>query len=461
VAAIFLVGAGGLQYWIEPGPNPHQIAFSPIDADKLTQLYPCLSVKYDSDLFNSVLVSMGSMGVIYALLLRVVPQYSLLQWNQDSSWESVKARARTDLNGVLHGNFSGMVEFVGRWIPSEEYAHPSQVRGRYFGLTINPVKNDDGTHYCIITNRFELRLQPEAMGVSPGNIGNISTDALQKEIQKNPLFAQAVAHGVAQFVIVGVVLGLWPGDFGAAKGYPSGILGTIYQAEDDGRAWAVRDAIRYLLQLQFPVVPTHEWTGAWGHQSWTPINFSWEEEPEVGSTKEREEDRYPQIDLGYKIMASGGSGGGLTGFVSSGVQILSVEAFNSLEACFNLIDSILAHCDDLVDQNKYPVGYIALRTCKPTSAFLGPEQAHFGSVVGAVEIGMMKTRNTLPLLIWLQNEALANGCTLHWGQSCSMMNGSIVESTQTYPKVATWKKTQQSLGRKTFLNQFMRRFGLG
>jgi hypothetical protein len=72
VRAIYLVGAGGVHHWIEPA--------TPItDETKLRKTFPCLygTVHYDDDLFRSVLVSFGAMGVIYAVILDVVPQYSL------------------------------------------------------------------------------------------------------------------------------------------------------------------------------------------------------------------------------------------------------------------------------------------------------------------------------------------------------------------------------------------------
>ena len=81
VRAIYLVGTGGTHHWIEPA-NPIT------DQTKLRRTFPCVAdtVHYDDDMFRSALVSMGAMGVIYAVILEVVPQYSLLQWNKWSTW---------------------------------------------------------------------------------------------------------------------------------------------------------------------------------------------------------------------------------------------------------------------------------------------------------------------------------------------------------------------------------------
>jgi hypothetical protein len=200
---------------------------------------------------------------------------------------------------------------------------------------------------------------------------------------------------------------------------------------------------------------------SFGSPTMTPVNFSWKEGPEVSTDSEGAEDKYPQIDLAYKVMTRGGGDAGLKSFTASGVQIMSVEAFNSLEVSLDLIDAILDHCDALTAQKKFPVGYVSLRVCGPSRALLAPQQEHFGKLVGAVEVGLLKTRSTAPLVTWLENEALAKKCTLHWGQGCAAMNGSLVLSPDWYPRVQAWKSVQQLLGGKTFTNAFMRGFGLG
>ena len=45
---------------------------------------PDANIHYDDDWFNSVLVSMGSMGIIYSLVVEVVPQYDLVDTRPDA-----------------------------------------------------------------------------------------------------------------------------------------------------------------------------------------------------------------------------------------------------------------------------------------------------------------------------------------------------------------------------------------
>ena len=327
----------------------------------------------------------------------MVPQCSLVEWNRASIWKGVRGDAggvsnacRTDLKDVLQGRWSGMLDFIERWIPSEEYLPNNQKspKGRFLAITINPIAADNGTHRCLVTNRFELRTQFESMGLTGGAFSNINAVGITDQVQKDPkwdAFTDGIEWNIASgFLFLGPLGGAL--GFPIAKGYPGGIVGTVEQMEDNGLAWAARDAIDYLLDAQFPQVATEELTGKFGSLVTTPVNFSWKEEPEVGTESEGAEDKYPQIDLAYKVMTRGGGDAGLQSFIAAGVQILSMEAFNSIDVCLDLVDSILDHCDSLTAQRKYPVGYISLRVCGSSQALLAPQQQHFGKMVGAVEV---------------------------------------------------------------------------
>ena len=98
VKAVHLVGPGGVQWWIE-GDDP--IA----DPDKLMEMYPCLTRNHiitgtdpvhgvrPQDWLNAVVVSMGCMGVIYSMVLQVVPIYGLHEVVVKSTWRSVLPNA--------------------------------------------------------------------------------------------------------------------------------------------------------------------------------------------------------------------------------------------------------------------------------------------------------------------------------------------------------------------------------
>jgi FAD/FMN-containing dehydrogenase len=95
VLAIHLVGAGGVQYWIEPtigitDPQLLQQFVAPdIDAKNII---------YDDATFQACLVSLGCMGVIYAVVLRVVPRYDLKETTVETTWQDFLESAPARLN---------------------------------------------------------------------------------------------------------------------------------------------------------------------------------------------------------------------------------------------------------------------------------------------------------------------------------------------------------------------------
>jgi len=70
VRAIYLIGPGGKEWWIEPtGQEVTQI----IDAAALAESVPCVAgrIVFNHDIFNSVLVACGRMGIIYSIVIEV------------------------------------------------------------------------------------------------------------------------------------------------------------------------------------------------------------------------------------------------------------------------------------------------------------------------------------------------------------------------------------------------------
>jgi hypothetical protein len=89
VQSIHLIGTEGKEYWIERDLEP---GFGLVDKDMLQKVYPRIEVIREPDVFNSVLVSVGRMGIIYSVVLRVVRQYALHEQRPGKDkWTSVKA----------------------------------------------------------------------------------------------------------------------------------------------------------------------------------------------------------------------------------------------------------------------------------------------------------------------------------------------------------------------------------
>ncbi len=124
--SIVLVAAGGVKYRIEPTNGI-------TDPVKYHAKYPENRLVQDDEWFNTVAVSMGCTGIIYSVIMEVMPKYWLQEVRTMSDWESVKALLRD--GGALRDN-------------------------RHFEVLVNPYPIK-GRHDCLITRR---NIVPEPSG---------------------------------------------------------------------------------------------------------------------------------------------------------------------------------------------------------------------------------------------------------------------------------------------------------
>ena len=190
VRALYIIGAGGTHHWVESKSNQFT------DPNKVTATFPSIALAnchYDDDLFNAAIVGMGAMGVIYAVVLEVVPQFALIEFNLWSTWEQLQQNGigGVELTRVAHGQaFPSIGQFLdGLYPPNDPSGMPYS---RALQVVINPIKNDDGTHNCYATIRFELPmgLVPESwvlpVGVVPGDLSTLTLDELKNAIINSP-----------------------------------------------------------------------------------------------------------------------------------------------------------------------------------------------------------------------------------------------------------------------------------
>jgi FAD binding domain len=127
VRAIHLVGPGGVQHWIEPSSRVIT------DRNKLRYILGLTdeNIHYDDDWFYSVLVSMGSMGIIYSLILEVDPKYALKQTRITIDWTDIRAKLAGRADNPLDSN-------------------------RGVQVVLSPYPRGDGTRGCYLTTRNEV-----------------------------------------------------------------------------------------------------------------------------------------------------------------------------------------------------------------------------------------------------------------------------------------------------------------
>ncbi|KAF8855785.1 FAD-binding domain-containing protein, partial [Acephala macrosclerotiorum] len=92
-------------------------------------------LKQDDDFFQSIVVSMGCMGLIYSYIIEVVPMYFLIENRTLNSWENVKSELAMTKGGLL----------------PEVLTY-----NRHYEVDINPYAIK-GTHHCIVQTTNEVK----------------------------------------------------------------------------------------------------------------------------------------------------------------------------------------------------------------------------------------------------------------------------------------------------------------
>ena len=148
VKAIHLVGPGGVEHWIEPTNGITTGAAAVGEALGID----AANVHYDDDWFNSALVTVGSMGIIYSLVIEVEPQHDVHMDLRRMLWTAARAQL---LNGDAFKPDAGE---LGDGRALLEDINKGVVR-RSLQIVINPFAVDPaGGHSAWMTTRYDLSL---------------------------------------------------------------------------------------------------------------------------------------------------------------------------------------------------------------------------------------------------------------------------------------------------------------
>jgi hypothetical protein len=128
VLAVHLVGAGGTQYWIEPSSGITNPSLLSKVVDFGATGINLENIIYDDHLFDAVLVSLGCMGIIYGLVLRVREQYTLTETTRELTWQEFAPLAAAQITARSN---------------------------HFLQILINPYPDADGENKCLVTTREE------------------------------------------------------------------------------------------------------------------------------------------------------------------------------------------------------------------------------------------------------------------------------------------------------------------
>lgn len=150
IVSVQLVTTGGQVVQIEPSDGITDPVMFPNRID--TDHGPVAALLEQSDeTFNAVTVSMGCMGVIYAVVLRTVPRFWLREVRELTTWGDL-----TKTGGFLERLLAG------QRLEPDRPADPS-----YYEILFNPYpsshKKTAGAHRCLLTKRYRIDEEPHSL----------------------------------------------------------------------------------------------------------------------------------------------------------------------------------------------------------------------------------------------------------------------------------------------------------
>ena len=139
-----VVGEQGKLYQVEPTngvTDPKN--FSGQEKSKKKGKHIPVELIQDDNTFNAMLVSMGSMGIVYSLILRVEPKFWIHEERTVVTWDHFKE------------------DFLGKVIAkAEDSSIKLEPSGKddpcYYEFQVSPYPNDDGHHSVLLTKRWKL-----------------------------------------------------------------------------------------------------------------------------------------------------------------------------------------------------------------------------------------------------------------------------------------------------------------
>jgi hypothetical protein len=473
VQAIYLVGPEGEHFWIEPGALCDPIA--------LVKHYPCLGdgpttprgpvntpriIQNNPDVFDAVLVSFGSMGVIYAVILKVIPQFGVIQQRRKTNWQDLVALT-PDLSEAIDGSFVLARPATER--PDSAVVIPSDAkRNAFVQLVINPYRNDKNQNGCFVTNRFRtweraIPYQP-INGAGGGDVSKLDVSKLQDAL--NALIGPDLKTDAAL-----IDLSKYQGTLSKDLPTPT-VASCIFEwminykipateiAELVGTAAAPLGPIAVGIAVAAAL--------AAGDQD---FGFNQIMEKIIGIVLDTTLSQADVWDVGYKVGDVETWG---TGIASQSIEV----AFGSAADAIKYVDIILDEVNrrgDVGEPNDvdrvYLAGYISVRVCQGSAASLALAQfaphsfvVEFAMLSGTASLhngdkhGHPYGERVLDFMTFLQTQAMHLRGMLHWGMSNELVTNAYLSSL-TGVKLANFTHVRSSRFHKTttFDNDFTRR----
>lgn len=413
VRAIHLVGPDGRQYWIEPKDS------AITDENKLTEvLGPEVTIKYDDDWFDTALVTVGSLGIVYSVVLQVRDEYKLHETREELPWSKLKP----DLKSAV---FAG-VDAV--------------------QVAIDPGSMGNADPLCFLSKRVSVPFS------TPSTAADTSFDPLaafcEGDLMLESLFEAGKAIGKEPVVIPALLAALpaVPAVVALAALFPPALIALAAAST----AAAATPILYPLLKAAGP--------GAIGDV----LGLVLDKQPElVGGlasllTKRAQGATPPGgvIDIAHNVMARRNKGE----CAARGLALeIAFDADGSQHIDF--IDAALAMLKDEAAMGHMLGGWFSIRFVGKSRAILSPQRTTMTCMVEVV--GLRTLSSTRLLLDRLEALGRDFGGIQHWGMFDDLRASDVAGA---YPRLNTWRRIRSELTNggtvRTFDNEFTTRCGL-
>src|SRR5215217_1207310 len=409
VVAIHLVGAGGTQYWIEPSPGITDPA--PLRARVVPDVDP-QNIIYGDETFDACLVSLGCMGVIYAVVLRVRGPYGLVETSDETTWQAFKDSASAYLRD------------------------PSK---RFLQVLLDPYTDDNNENRCLLTTRSEFSPDDAGPLARPrGDRDQADVDSWNAIRSTNPFLADHLPESppsAVELVVWIMILSLQPFPLVQKKLNDNGWFdATGLSTNEERLAQIVRgiltdapDQRGVMVSFYWPILLTQWPTGTLRGSSYSVMDSGY------GHPRPPSEPGY-SIELQFPAMDEEGK----LGFV-------------------DFIDALITTVNAATQT--FFAGYISLRFTGPTRAYLGMQQ---WNQTCSVEIAVLQgVQGLFELLSELFRIGFNLGGLPHWGQQLDL---GVQGHGSLYPQYGRWRqvyaKMSNNFTAQTFENGLSSRWNL-
>ena len=404
VRAVHLVGPDGTQYWIEPVDKPITK-----DVELAQALGPDVIIKRDNDWFDTALVTVGSLGIVYSVILEVRAAYKLVETRTALPWASLRPRLADST--VFTDNVPDAVQ-----------------------VAIDPGSFGKVDPDCFLTIR-------DAVGMSFASTpADTSFDPQAAFCEGDSLEALYRVASPAVFGTILGVLSLIPGVaplLAATLPILAPVIATdaavpiLYNLLKAGGPGAVGDLLGMVLDQ---------------HPAETAALIS-----EITKSAQRPG---TGIDLAHQVMARRNRGE----CIARGLALeLALDATSGSHLRY--VDDAIALLKDEAAMGRFLGGWFSLRFVGRSRAVLAPQQSELTCMVEFV--GLRTLSSTRPLLSALESLGRTHGAVQHWGMFEDLTAADV---SSGYPRLNTWRRVRWELANQgtvhTFDNEFTDRCGL-